>query len=222
LPTLTELHQFLFQIPFSEAHNATADVEATTRCFLELIRLGHFALDKLQRDESYLENFKAFNPSPIELIGLKHINLKEESLKLKQSLVVEKMPFSTIDKTAFDELDTVPFAHLHNHTQFSILQSTIDVKGLVNKAAALNMPAVALTDTGNMMAAFHFEKAVSAYNKTLEAERQEALEKGEEFTKKELLPIIGCEFNVCKDLTDKKQKDVYGDHSAANMGGSTK
>ena len=38
LPTLTELHQHLFNTPFAEAHNATADVEATTRCFLELIR----------------------------------------------------------------------------------------------------------------------------------------------------------------------------------------
>lgn len=33
LPTLTELHQYLFGVPFAEAHNATADVEATTRCF---------------------------------------------------------------------------------------------------------------------------------------------------------------------------------------------
>ncbi|MCE2683062.1 MAG: 3'-5' exonuclease, partial [Cryomorphaceae bacterium] len=32
LPTLTELHDFLFNQPFAEAHNATADVEATTRC----------------------------------------------------------------------------------------------------------------------------------------------------------------------------------------------
>ncbi len=38
LPTLTELHQHLFGVAFSEAHNATADVEATTRCFLELVR----------------------------------------------------------------------------------------------------------------------------------------------------------------------------------------
>ena len=38
LPTLTELHSFLFQQPFAEAHNATADVEATTRCFFELLR----------------------------------------------------------------------------------------------------------------------------------------------------------------------------------------
>ena len=37
LPTLSELHEFLFDKPFNEAHNATADVEATARCFLELI-----------------------------------------------------------------------------------------------------------------------------------------------------------------------------------------
>ena len=38
LPTLTELHNHLFGTGFGEAHNATADVEATTRCFFELIR----------------------------------------------------------------------------------------------------------------------------------------------------------------------------------------
>src|SRR5690606_31603041 len=47
LPTLTELHQFLFNVPFAEAHNATADVEATTRCFLELIRLGEYTKEQL-------------------------------------------------------------------------------------------------------------------------------------------------------------------------------
>jgi DNA polymerase-3 subunit alpha len=207
LPTLTELHQFLFHVPFSEAHNATADVEATTRCFLELIRLGHFSLEKLQKDSSYLQDFQALNPAPIGLIGLKHTNLKEESLKLKQQVVDDQVPVNSVASTFSGELADVPFAHLHNHTQFSILQSTIDVKSLVNKAAELNMTAVALTDTGNMMAAFHFEKAVSTYNKALKAEREAALEKGEIFTKQELLPIIGCEFNVCKDLEDKKQKD---------------
>ena len=37
LPNLTELHEYLFGEPFSEAHNATADVEATTRCFFQLL-----------------------------------------------------------------------------------------------------------------------------------------------------------------------------------------
>ncbi|MDC1385722.1 DNA polymerase III subunit alpha, partial [Crocinitomicaceae bacterium] len=99
------------------------------------------------------------------------------------------------------------FAHLHNHTQFSILQSTINVNGLVKKAGEHKMRAVALTDTGNMMAAFHFERAVGAFNKGIQDKRKEAEEKGEEFDGAEMMPIIGCEFNVCRDMHDKSQKD---------------
>ena len=49
LPTLSELHKFLFQEAFAEAHNATADVEATTRCFFELVRKGVFLPEELQQ-----------------------------------------------------------------------------------------------------------------------------------------------------------------------------
>jgi DNA polymerase III subunit alpha len=38
-PKLEELHHKLFGTKFDEAHNAVADVEATTRCFFELLRL---------------------------------------------------------------------------------------------------------------------------------------------------------------------------------------
>ena len=38
LPTLSELYYHLFGSRFEEAHNATADVEATSRIFLELLR----------------------------------------------------------------------------------------------------------------------------------------------------------------------------------------
>ena len=38
-PSLTELHVKLFSVGFSSAHNASADVDATARCFLELVRL---------------------------------------------------------------------------------------------------------------------------------------------------------------------------------------
>jgi DNA polymerase III subunit alpha len=69
------------------------------------------------------------------------------------------------------------------------------------------MDAVALTDSGNMMAAFHFEKFVSAHNKEVRARQAEAEEKGEPFHEKEILPIIGVELNVCKDHTDKRNKD---------------
>lgn len=205
LPTLTELYTFLFHESFNEAHNATADVEATTRCFLELIRQEQFPLTMLQQEERYLENFKEFNPVPIGTIGLKHLNLKEESAKLKEA---EKGEIDTGDEAENRKrLEAVEFVHLHNHTQYSILQSMIDVDGLVKKTAELNMSAVALTDTGNMMAAFHFEKAVSSYNKAIRAEREAAEKEGLTFTKKEILPIIGCEFNVCRNLEDKSQKD---------------
>lgn len=206
LPTLTELHQYLFNVPFAEAHNATADVEATTRCFFELMRRGVFLPEELQQEERYIDDFKAFNPATIGRYGLKHENLKEESAKYK--LDVAPTEISDKDKDeALAALADYSFAHLHNHTQFSILQSTIQVKDLVSKAAEYNMRAVALTDTGNMMAAFHFERAVSNHNKTIAAKRAEAEENGESFDGQEIMPIIGCEFNVCRDLHDKSVKD---------------
>ena len=39
---------------FDEAHNATADVEATTRCFLELIRLKEFTREELDVDNDFV------------------------------------------------------------------------------------------------------------------------------------------------------------------------
>ena len=69
------------------------------------------------------------------------------------------------------------------------------------------MPALAITDLGNLMAAFHFEKAVTKYNKELEKECADALKAGEEFNKKQILPIIGCAFNVCANHLDKSRQD---------------
>ncbi|MBL1280177.1 MAG: DNA polymerase III subunit alpha [Fluviicola sp.] len=205
LPTLSELHTHLFQQDFAEAHNATADVEATTRCFLELLRRGVFSPAELQQEDKYLEDFKEFNPAPIGLIGLKHLNLKEESAKLLEEVEEE---IESIDKSeALGVLADYSFAHLHNHTQYSILQSTIDVKSLVATAGKMNMRAVAVTDTGNMMAAFHFEKAVTDFNKAQKEKQKEAEENGETYEFTEMKPIIGCEFNVCGDHNNKSVKD---------------
>ena len=87
LPTLTELHEFLFSTPFSEAHNATADVEATSRCFLELIRLKDFKKEQLHADEEYFNKFSNHNKEIIQKIGLKHQNLKERSENLKKEFL---------------------------------------------------------------------------------------------------------------------------------------
>lgn len=210
LPTLTELHEFLFNTPFAEAHNATADVEATTRCFLELIRREEYTQEQLDVAADYFENFKEANPATIQLIGLKHINLKAESAKIKKQIeALQESDEPTKKEIAqnIEELKEVEFVHLHNHSQFSVLQSTISIPQLVSAAAEHNMPAVALTDHANMMGAFHFIRAVGNHNRTVEAKNKAAEERGETPTEKIIKPILGCEFFVCEDHTDKSRKD---------------
>ncbi|MCK0124780.1 DNA polymerase III subunit alpha [Gelidibacter sp. F2691] len=210
LPTLTELHQFLFNQPFAEAHNATADVEATTRCFLELVRREEYTVEQLDAPSDYFENFTRENPATIQLIGLKHINLKAESAKIKkqiEALQEADEPSKTEIAQNIKELKEVEFAHLHNHSQFSVLQSTISIADLVAAAAKENMPAVALTDHANMMGAFHFMKAVSNHNRGVEARNKTAEERGETPKEKIIKPVLGCEFFVCEDHKDKSRKD---------------
>jgi DNA polymerase-3 subunit alpha len=209
LPTLTELHQFLFNQPFAEAHNATADVEATTRCFLELIRTEIFTKEELDVTPDYFENFQHKNPRPIQLIGLQHINLKEASDAIRQQFgEIGNVPVS---KETLSEnkqlLVDADFVHLHNHTQFSVLQSTVAVKDLVAAAIEHKMPAVAMTDIGNMMGVFHFVRDILNHNKSAEAKNKAALEAGEIPTETIIKPIVGCEFFVCDNHKDKTRKD---------------
>ena len=189
LPTLTELHAFLFNETFDEAHNATADVEATTRCFFELIRREVFTREELDATPDYFEKFNSENPKEIQLLGLKHINLKKESAKLKGTSTEEVLKGS--GKYLDKDLSHYQYSHLHNHSQFSILQSSSDIAKLVKTAVENKMPAVALTDSGNMMGAFTFVKEALKYNKEGQV----------------IKPIVGCEFNVCGDHLNKSVKD---------------
>ena len=208
LPTLTELHEFLFHVPFAEAHNATADVEATARCFFELLRTGNYSGAELEATDNYLRDFLEKNRTPFESVGLTHVNLKEESARLKEALAPKETGISDNDLSENkSRLKDVPFSHLHNHSQFSVLQSTTKIGELVQKAGALKCPGVALTDTGNMMAAFHFVRDVLNYNRKIEQAAASAAENGEVFDEQPLVPIVGCEFNVCNDHLDKTQKD---------------
>ncbi|MBR9854383.1 MAG: DNA polymerase III subunit alpha [Algicola sp.] len=211
LPTLTELHQFLFGEPFAEAHNATADVEATTRCFLELVRKKQYSYQELDVQPDYFERFSKANPQEIELIGLKHLNLKAESKKIADTLWAKDTGGVSDEeiKENIETLEDEPFVHLHNHSQFSVLQSTINIKDLVKATANNGMPAVALTDHANMMGAFHFVKEVMGHNKAAKAKNEELIANGEQPTEKEITPIVGCEFFVCDDHTNKNVKD-YG------------
>jgi DNA polymerase III subunit alpha len=51
------------------------------------------------------------------------------------------------------------FVHLHNHTEFSLLDGASRINAMVARAAELEMPALALTDHGVMYGAIHFYKA---------------------------------------------------------------
>ena len=188
LPNLTELYQYLFSESFNEAHNATADVEATTRCFFELVRKGHFSAQELQVDSEYLSAFQKTNPTPISLLGLPHQDLKKASEKLeskkKTSVVDLEKNKALLEKSCF--------VHLHNYTQFSVLQSTTKIEELISLTAKYKMPAVALTDKANMMGAFAFVESVSNYNKK---------------HRTNIKAIVGCELNVCKNHTDRSKKD---------------
>lgn len=209
LPNLTELHQYLFGTPFAEAHNATADVEATARCFLELIKREIFPAPMLQVDTGYFAEFRRHNPDPIPSIGLKHVNLKAASDEIRRRIQKEQAaetPRQDLEANRRD-MAKVDFVHLHNHTQFSVLQSTTSVSDLVKAAASYKMPAVAITDHGNMMGAFHFVNYVLNHNKAAEAKNKAALEAGETPTEVIIKPIVGCEFYVCEDHNDKSRKD---------------
>ncbi len=209
LPTLTELHQYLFGEPFAEAHNATADVEATTRCFLELIKREVFTKEELDVPADYFKHFNEQNPKEIQLIGLKHSNLKKASEAIRKQFQKEQP--KDVAKTDLVEnqitLAEVDFVHLHNHSQFSVLQSTISVADLVKATVKNKMPAVAMTDIGNMMGAFHFVRDILYHNKSAEAKNKAAIEVGENPTETIIKPIVGCEFFVCENHKDKTRKD---------------
>jgi DNA polymerase-3 subunit alpha len=67
------------------------------------------------------------------------------------------------------------FVHLHLHTDYSLLDGACEISKLMDRAAELKMPAVAVTDHGNLFAAVKFYEA--------------ALKRG-------LKPILGCEVYV--------------------------
>ena len=130
------------------------------------------------------------NKSKVPLFGLKHINLKEASSKLK----VNKKPESQeTSKSSSSKSINIPYIHLHNNSQFSVLQSTSKIADLVKKTAEFNMSAVAITDKANMMGAFHFYRAIKNYN--------------DQNNDRPIKPIIGCELNVCENHLDKSHRD---------------
>jgi DNA polymerase III subunit alpha len=82
------------------------------------------------------------------------------------------------------------FSHLHVHTQFSLLDGAASIKSLYKKALDEKMPAVAITDHGNMFGVFEFVS--EAYKHT-----------NEDGTLK-VKPIVGCEFYITENRGRKQ------------------
>ncbi len=79
------------------------------------------------------------------------------------------------------------FVHLHVHTEYSMLDGAARISAAVKRANELNMPALAITDHGNMYGAVAFFDACTAKGSKVK-------------------PILGTEFYVCDDITDKSSK----------------
>ncbi|MFW5656178.1 MAG: DNA polymerase III subunit alpha [Bacteroidota bacterium] len=173
-PTLTELHIKLFDKPFDEAHDAAYDVDATAKCFFGLLKERVIpSIDGRKVEDIIYE--------PPKLAAANFAAARSEGSAAEAA--EERLSAGT--ETA-SELIEEPFSHLHCHSQFSVLQATTEIESLVGAAKNMGMPAIALTDHGNMMAAFNFVKTA---------------------LKAEIKPIVGCEFNLCRDHKNKSQKD---------------
>jgi DNA polymerase-3 subunit alpha len=195
-PTLTELYTKLFSETFDEAHNAAFDVQATSRAFFETVKRGIIKIKEIT-NHTILE----YQAPDLSALLAHELKLKAEKKQALEQKVKDSAAVSA-------QLSTLNFTHLHNHSQFSVLQSTSDVADLVKKAAEFNSPAVAITDHGNMYGAFMFWQAVDKHNKGIKS-YNEAIDKGEKQgeKKKELKCIIGCELFVTKNRTDKTKQD---------------
>ncbi len=181
-PKLSELHIKLFGENFDAAHNASADVQATARCFLELVRLDVIRANMLGLSEEVTREFRSAHPEPIQSIGLEVEAYHEDKPVIKTPV---KQDVAEGNALAGKEIPL--FTHLHVHTQFSVLDGLSKIPAIMKKAKADGMTTVAITDHGNMFGVKNFHLA--------------AVNEG-------LKPILGCEMYVARRGMDKKESKV--------------
>jgi len=201
-PKLGELYYKLFNENFSEAHNAAADVNANARVFFEMLRLQVIPPEKAGFTKEEFQKYSTENPNKI---GAFKIKIREQADKITNSelRITNENVENNIDtkhRNSESVIHNSEFFHFHTHSTFSILQSTIQIKNLVQTAIKENMPAVGITDFGNLMGAFQFINEVSKANDELKKE-----------AKSPILPIIGCEVFISEDYLKNKFTKDYKD-----------
>ncbi len=93
------------------------------------------------------------------------------------------------------------FVHLHLHTDYSLLDGACEIKQLAEEAARRGMPAVAVTDHGNLFAAQNFYY---------------------EATTRGVKPIVGCEVYVAKGSRHDRGTELASQRDAARANGGMK
>ena len=208
LPRLGEFHHLLFGEYFDSAHNACADVEATARVFLELIRRGVLDETDLHVDTQFIDDFKAANPDVIQPAGIKvEANFDEEEKVEEEPEMGNYIPQH--------------FTHLHVHSHYSMLDGMSKVPDLVSKCKKNGMYSLALTDHGNMFGIKDFADTVNKENGTVkdaikeqqaiiekpestEEEKMAAQEQIEKLNKQFFKPIFGIETYCAPISIDKR------------------
>jgi DNA polymerase-3 subunit alpha len=97
---------------------------------------------------------------------------------------------------------TMKFSHLHNHTQFSLLDGASNISRLYEKARADGMPAMAITDHGNMFGVFDFVAEAWKKKKVVGTTPE-----GKNIEEPEVKPVVGCEFYL---VTDRHKRQFSG------------
>ena len=139
---------------------AAFDVEATARCFFKLLELG--IMTSVVVDE----------PVAYEAPELEQANFTKTLDK--------KLDFEALKSRKVEQV--IPYVHLYAHTHFSILQSSISIPKLIELAKKDEMRGIAITDNGNLYAAF----------------------KANSFQDDNFKVIIGCEVYVAQERKRSK------------------
>ena len=107
------------------------------------------------------------------------------------------------------------FVHLHVHSQYSILDGASNIKSLIKRAAELGMPAIAITDHGNLFGIKEFLNEIHKHNESEKTKAKESKEKGQVYEPKFIKPIVGCEMYLARRSRFDKEKntdDKSGNH----------
>ena len=213
-PKLEEIHKILFNEGFDMAHNASADVEATARVFLELVRINVINNEEIKEGEEFFKNFQDANPEMIKPAGIKIISNKaEDIIPVKEEVKITK----------HQNISNTPehFTHLHVHSHFSILDGMSKVPDLIDKCIRSGMYSMALTDHGNMFGIKEFADASNKYNgkindkikeldkilkdeKSTDAQKDDATVEIDLLKKKLFKPIFGMEAYCAPVSIDKR------------------